>query len=101
MNSPQFFRRGYRDPVVEYYFLPSNKNIRLTRRFGKVLVHHRGYDLYTRNSAWLPAPETFMDLATAEEFALALMRKPVPIRYEITATTSNRVCELPLHYRVA
>jgi|GEM_PF-3016554 len=101
MKSPQFFHRQYKDPVVEYYFLPANKEVRLTKRFGKVFVHRRLFDAGSSNKMWLQEPAIFADLVTAEQYALSLLSSATTIRYDAPIATTNRVCELTTQYRVA
>lgn len=73
MVTPILFRRKFQDPVVEYYFLPGLPDIRLTVRFGDVLVHRE--QLLDGNRSWEPEPFRFASLSAAEKYALSLVQK--------------------------
>jgi hypothetical protein len=65
------FERRFRDSVVEYYFLPERRDIRLTVRFGDVLVHREL--LVSGNYSWEAEPERFASLVKAEDYALGIL----------------------------
>ncbi len=77
MESLRFFRRTYKDPVVEYYFLPWRDDIRLTRRFGLVYVHVRLLDHLTQNSVWSKLVEA-SDLKSGEQYVMSTIANHNP-----------------------
>jgi hypothetical protein len=66
-----FFRRTYRDPVVEYYFLPGRRDIRLTVRFGDVLIHQEYFQ--DGNRIWKQESCRFSNVFEAEVRALEIL----------------------------
>lgn len=69
MESLKFFRRTYKDQVVEYYFLPWRDDIRLTRRFGWVFFHYLIRCPESGNLLWTCASK-HTSLLTAESEVL-------------------------------
>lgn len=73
MESLRFFRRTYKDPVVEYYFLPWRDDIRLTRRFGLVYVHVRTFSAFESANVVWRSLSSHQKLAEAEYHASRIM----------------------------
>lgn len=101
MSGLQFFRRRYKDAVVEYYFYPRCNDIRLTVRFGMVLVHRRLIDVASGNRCWFQEAVCFTDIRQAELHALLLIASNATTRYEQIVCPTERVCEAPDHYHAA
>jgi hypothetical protein len=101
MSGLQFFRSRYKDAVVEYYFHPLHGDIRLTVRFGLVLVHRQFIDAASGNRCWLQEPVSFPDICWAERYALSLVASNATTMYEKIAGPTTRVCEARDHYHAA
>ena len=74
MVALRFFQLEFRDNVVEYYFLPARRDVRLTVRFGDVLVHYKQF--MEGNFCWETDPVLFSTLVEAEHYVLQGMVRP-------------------------
>lgn len=91
MESLRFFRRTYKDPVVEYYFLPWRDDIRLTRRFERAFVHVKVFDPAAMNLVWKEVSPGLKSLLQAEMFGLALSSNSTNSQCSYPAPVSPRI----------